>query len=120
MKGRCQISLILAAVRCRLPSPMSNPGLTPEWAKIILDSHQKRFVDECPICLNDLCHNFQASDLSASHPLPGGAVADDVASCGTVEYEDEGVLPLLSRSHLLANLLLYLSQALRGECINSP
>ena len=72
---------------------MSNPGLTPEWAKIILDSHQKRFVDECPICLNDLCHHFQASDLSAAQ-YPGGAIADDVASCGTVESEDspEGAL----------------------------
>jgi hypothetical protein len=67
---------------------MSNPGLTPEWAKIILDSHQKDFVGECPICLGELCHNFQASDFSSNPPLHAGGIADDVASCGTVESED--------------------------------
>lgn len=75
-----------SAASCRLPSPMSNPGLTPEWAKVILDCHRKRFVDECAICFSEILHNFRLHDTVAA----GGDTADDVVSCGTSESEHSG------------------------------
>lgn len=72
---------------CRLPSPMSNPGLTPEWAKVILDCHRKRFVDECAICFSEISHNFRLHDAAVA---AAGDTADDVVSCGTSESEHSG------------------------------
>lgn len=62
---------------------MSNPGLTPEWASITLDSHQKGFADECAICFSEIGHDFRVADLAVK-----ADDYDDVASAGTVESED--------------------------------
>jgi hypothetical protein len=66
---------------------MSNPGLTPQWANIILDSHQKNFADECAICFSEIKHSFSPADLA----VKADGVEDDVASCGTDESDDYGV-----------------------------
>lgn len=68
---------------CRLPAPMSNPGLTPEWASIILDSHQKNFADECAICFSEIGHDFRVAELAVK-----ADDHDDVASAGTAESDD--------------------------------
>jgi hypothetical protein len=66
-----------------LPSPMSNPGLTPEWASIVLDSHQKIFANECAICFSDISHEFGTTNLDVK-----ADEFDDVASAGTMESDD--------------------------------
>jgi hypothetical protein len=68
---------------CSLPSPMSNPGLTPEWASITLDSHQKNFADECAICFSEIAHDFRVAELNVK-----AEDFDDVASAGTAESDD--------------------------------
>ena len=65
---------------------MSSPGLTPEWATIILDSHQKNFADECAICFSEINHDFRIAHLSDKTEE-----LDDVASAGTAESEDFAV-----------------------------
>lgn len=62
---------------------MSNPGLTAEWASIVLDSHQKHFADECAICFSEIHHDFRIADLNVR-----AEEQDDVASAGTVESDD--------------------------------
>ena len=62
---------------------MSNPGLTPEWASIILDSHQKNFADECAICFSEIGHDFRTAELHVR-----AEEFDDVASAGTAESDD--------------------------------
>ena len=62
---------------------MSNPGLTPEWASIILDSHQKNFADECAICFSEIGHDFRMAELNVR-----AEEFDDVASAGTAESDD--------------------------------
>jgi hypothetical protein len=48
-----------------------------------LDSHQKKFADECAICFSEILHNFRVPDLAIKQDIP-----DDVASCGTAESDD--------------------------------
>lgn len=62
---------------------MSNPGLTPEWASIILDSHQKNFADECAICFSEIAHDFRVAELAVK-----ADDHDDVASAGTAESDE--------------------------------
>ena len=62
---------------------MSNPGLTPEWASIVLDSHQKNFADECAICFSEITHDFRVPELAIK-----AEDCDDVASAGTVQSDD--------------------------------
>lgn len=62
---------------------MSSPGLTPEWATIVLDSHQKNFADECAICFSEINHEFRIAQLADK-----AEEMDDVASAGTAESDD--------------------------------